>query len=105
MRLLLHDMKGHTGGTMTMGGGSIYSTSMKQKLVTRSSTEAKVIAVHDVMPQILWTSNFLKAQGFMVNDSVVYQDNKSALQLEGNGRASASKCSRHMNIWYFFITD
>jgi hypothetical protein len=30
-------MKGHTGGTMSMGKGCIYSTLVKQKLVTRSS--------------------------------------------------------------------
>jgi hypothetical protein len=47
------DMKSHTGGTLSLGKGSIYSTSNnKQKLVTRSSTEAEVIGVHDVMPQI-----------------------------------------------------
>ena len=56
----VHDnMKSHTGGTMSMGKGSIYSMSAKQKLVTRSSTEAKVVAVHDVMPQLMWTGHFL----------------------------------------------
>ena len=33
------DMKGHTGGNMSMGKGSVYTTANKQKLVTRSSTE------------------------------------------------------------------
>jgi hypothetical protein len=46
------DMKSHTGGTMSLGRGSIYSTSSKQKLVTRSSNEAEV-CVHDVMPQLI----------------------------------------------------
>ena len=39
------DMKGHTGGTMSMGKGSIYSTSSAQKLVARSSTESELIGV------------------------------------------------------------
>ena len=30
------DMKGHTGGNMSMGKGSVYTTANKQKLVTRS---------------------------------------------------------------------
>jgi Reverse transcriptase (RNA-dependent DNA polymerase) len=47
------DMKGHTGGTLSMGKGSIYSYSAAQKLVSRSSTEAEVIGVDDVMPQIM----------------------------------------------------
>ena len=53
------DMKGQTGATFTMGHGSIYSNSLKQKLVARSSTEAELIGVHDILPQILWTHNFL----------------------------------------------
>jgi hypothetical protein len=99
------DMKSHTGGAMTLGKGSVYSTSVKQKLMTRSSTEAEVVAVHDVMPQMLWTAYFLKGQGVHVPDSILYQDNMSAMLLEKNGRASASKRSRHMNIRYFFIAD
>ena len=50
-----NDMRGHTGVTMSMGAGMIYSTSTKQKLNTRSSTEAELVAVNDVMLQVLWT--------------------------------------------------
>ena len=99
------DMKGHTGGTMSMGKGSIYSTSSGQKLVARSSTESELIGVHDVMPQILWTRYFLEAQGHAVTDNILYQDNKSLMLLEMNGRASSSKRTRHINIRYFFVKD
>ena len=58
------DMKGQTGATFTMGHGSIYSNSLKQKLVAQSSTEAELIGVHDILPQILWTRNFLMSQGY-----------------------------------------
>jgi hypothetical protein len=73
--------------------------------MTRNSTEAKVVAVHDVMPQMLRTAYFLKGQGVHVPDSILYQDNISAMLLEKNGCASASKRSGHMNIRYFFIAD
>ncbi len=33
------------------------------------------------------------------------QDNKSSILLERNGKASSGKCTRHINIHYFFITD
>jgi hypothetical protein len=99
------DMKSHTGGAMMLGNGSVYSTSVKQKLVTCSSVEAEVVAVHDVLPQMLWMAYFLKAQGIHVPDLILFQDNMSAMLLEKNGHASASKRSRHMNIRYFFITD
>jgi hypothetical protein len=100
------DMKGHTGGTMSMGSGSIYSTSTRQKLVTRSSTESEVIGVYDVMPQLLWTRNFLIDQGVRADgNTTLYQDNKSAILLEKNGKSSSSKKTKHMNIRYFFIKD
>lgn len=95
------DMKGHTGGTMSMGSGSVYSTSTKQKLVARSSTESEVIGVHDVVPQAVWTSHFLTEQGIQVKQNVVYQDNMSSMLLEKNGRSSSSKRTRHMNIRFF----
>jgi hypothetical protein len=97
-------MKGHTGGTLSMGKGSVYSTSTKQKLVTRSSTESEVVGVYDVMPQMLWTKHFLEALGMRV-ETILHQDNTSAILLERNGRRSSTKRTRHMNIRYFFITD
>ena len=33
------------------------------------------------------------------------EDNKSAMLLKRNGKASSSKCTKHINIRYFFITD
>jgi hypothetical protein len=99
------DMRSHTGGTMTLGKGSIYSTSTRQKLNTKSSTEAELVGVDDVMPQILWTRYFLQEQGYGACESVVHQDNKSTILLAENGRASSSKRTRHINIRYFFVAD
>ena len=48
---------------------------------------------------------FLKAQGHEVEDNILYQDNKSAILLEKNGKASSSKRTRHLNIRHFFVTD
>ena len=99
------DMRSHTGGAMSLGKGIIYGTSTRQKLNTRSSTEAELVAVDDCMSQILWTRYFLDAQGYNINECIIYQDNKSAILLEQNGRASSSKRTRHINIRYYFVTD
>ena len=85
--------------------GSAYSTSTKQKLVAQSSTESEVIGVHDVSPQAIWTTYFLKDQGVKVEQSVLFQDNMSSILLEKNGRSSSSKQTRHMNIRFLFIKD
>ncbi len=69
-----------------LGKVGAYCTSTHQKLNTKSSTEAKLVAVDDVMPQVIWTWNFLEAQGYSVTDNIVFQDNKSAILLEKNGK-------------------
>jgi Reverse transcriptase (RNA-dependent DNA polymerase) len=99
------DMKSHTGGMMSMGKGAVYGMATRQKVNTKSSTEAEVVGANDVMPQLLWTQYFLKAQGYSSTNTILYQDNKSAILLAKNGRASSSKRTRHLNIRYYFITD
>jgi hypothetical protein len=48
---------------------------------------------------------FLNGQGYAVGPSVIYQDNKSAILLENNGKRSSGPRTRHLKIRYFFITD
>ena len=79
--------------------------STKQKLNTRSSTESEIVGADDFMPHILWTRQFTQAQGYKVEDNVLYQDNRSAILLEKNGRASSGKRTKHINLRYFFVTD
>ena len=99
------NMRGHTGGGLTLGKGFPIASSTKQKLNTRSSTESELVGVDDMMPSILWTRYFLKAQGYHVSDNIIFQDNKSTMLLERNGKASSSKRTKHINVRYFFITD
>ena len=76
------DMKSHTGYGMTMGKGCLQMTWRKQKLNTRSSTEAELVAADDAMTQILWTKMFLEEQGYKIKETILPQDNTSAIQLE-----------------------
>ena len=99
------DMRGHTGATMSMGNGSVLSSSLKQKLVTRSSTESEVVGVFDVLPQVLWTKKFLEDQGVEVKETILYQDNMSSMLLERNGRQSSTKRMKHMDICYFYVGE
>ncbi len=99
------DFKSHTGAVMTYGGGMAQSISRKQKLNTRSSTEAELVGADDVATMILWTKLFMEAQGYKIEKNILYQDNKSIILLENNGKRSSSKRTRAFNIRYFFLTD
>ena len=63
------------------GRGSIISISKKQKLNTKSSTEAELIRADDAMPHMLWTRYFLEAQGYGTDKNILYQDNTRAMLL------------------------
>jgi hypothetical protein len=99
------NMRGHSGGGLSMGRGFPIVGSTKQKLNTRSSTEAEVVGVDDFMPAVCWSRYFMEAQSYLIKDNIALQDNKSSILLEKNGKASSSKRTKHINIRYFFITD
>ena len=99
------NMKSHTGGMMTLGQGGVINISRKQKLVSKSSMEAELIAADDLSNAIIWTNLFLEAQGYGSKDTVLMQDNKSCMLLHNNGKASSSKRTRHLNIRYYFLSD
>ena len=100
-----HDMRSHSGGCSSFGSGVVMSRSSKQKLNSKSSTEAEVIGVSDMLPYNLWTVYFLEAQGYELSNNILYQDNQSAIRLEKNGLRSAGNKSRHINIRFFLIKD
>ena len=86
-------------------GGGFINSSMQQKLNTRSSTEAKLAGVNDCVSKVIWTSRFLKGQGYEPTQNVIMQDNKSAILLETKGCSSAGKRMRHLDVRYYFIKD
>jgi hypothetical protein len=99
------DMKSHTGGLISFGTGGLMCKSSKQKLNTKSSTEAELVGASDYLPNLMWAHKFLEGQGYDVKESLLEQDNESAIKLEKNGRMSAGQKSRHIDIRYFWIKD
>jgi hypothetical protein len=74
------DFKSHTGAVISIGSGAIIAGSTKQKVNSRSSTEAELIGLDEYMLKTMWTRYFLEALGYDVNDNIVYQSNKSKIQ-------------------------
>ena len=97
------DMKSHTGCNMTMGQGSVISASTKQKIDTKSSTEAELAAADDTVNEPLWSKRFMEAQGCDTTVTLM-QDNTSAVPLEKNGKTSSSEEVRMSDkpVWNSF---
>jgi hypothetical protein len=82
------DGKSHSGLVVTLGGCNVLSMSSKQKLVTRDSTEAELVALSDKIMNVMKCYDFVIAQGRECNVPVLLQDNTSTITLvtEGGGQ-------------------
>jgi hypothetical protein len=101
------DSKGHSGIVLTLGlnGGPIFAQSCKQKIVTKSSTEAELVALNDGVSQIMWTRNLLRDLGIVQDKpTVVFQDNQSTIQIAAGGPGQKGR-TKHMDIRYFYVSE
>ena len=99
------DGRGQTGGCVVMGSGVLHSTSTKQQINTKSSTETELVGASEYLPYALWLIHFFRTQGYEIERKTFLQDNESTIKLLRNGRVSAGKKSRHISIRYFWIVD
>jgi hypothetical protein len=99
-----HDMRSHTGTVVGIGRGPIYCKSAKQRLNSKSSTEAELIGLSDSTGQVVWTRNFLLEQGYGVGAAKIYQDNLSTMALVKSGKSNSER-TRHIAIRFFFVAD
>jgi len=103
------DGRSHTGILIGLGGhrGLVYFRSSVQRLVSDSSTYAELIAQHDGAHTIQWLSFLMHELGFPVSGDqipIMYQDNRSAIQLAERGPGVVSR-SRHFQVRYFYVKE
>ena len=97
--------KSHTGCAIVLGrAGPLFSKSAKQKIVTKSSTEAELVGLSDTASQAIHLRNFVIAQGYEIGPAIVYQDNLSCMALMKRG-GPGSERSRHINIRHFWLSE
>ena len=99
------DMKSHTGGVITFGTGGLMCMSDKHRLMTRSSTEAELVGASDYLPNTIYVQRFLEGQGIKIKFMSLEQDNESTIKMLKNGKTSAGRRSRHIDIRYFWVAD
>jgi histone deacetylase 1/2 len=97
--------KSHTGCVIVLGdAGPLFCKSVKQKIVTKSSTEAELVGLSDTASQALHLRNFVIAQGYETGPAVIYQDNLSCMSLMKRGGPSSER-SRHIAIRHFWLSE
>ena len=91
------DGKSHTGNVITLGRGPIFSKSSKQKSVTKSSCEAEILALSDIVSTVAWMKDFLQEIGVTIEPLILFEDNRAAIFLVTNGPSTAGRV-RHLHI-------
>ena len=94
------DFKSYIGTSIFFGKNTeaIQNLSRKLKFNAKKSTIAEYIRADDVSTLVLWTNLFLGEQNYHVDCNVIYQDDKSTILLETNGRASTGKQSYRLKL-------
>lgn len=99
-----HDGTSRTGMCVMLGGVAVGNWSMKQRLVTKSSTEAEVVGLSDGLTSALWMRELLGEQGYDMGPMKVYQDNQGVISIMKAGRRPNHR-TRHLNVRHFFARD
>lgn len=79
------DGKSHTGLAIFVCGCLVMAKSTKQKLVTRNSTEAELVALTDMVYEVQNIHDFMTEQGYLVSAPTMHQDNTSTIHLATKG--------------------
>jgi hypothetical protein len=95
------DGKSQSGCAVFVGGTLVHETCRKQKIITRSSTEAELMALSDhiqegkLMEEFLVDMSTLCNIGIMGQTQVIYQDNQPTIIIvtKGGGKAR-TKCMK-----------
>jgi hypothetical protein len=104
---LHQDTKGQTGIVITLGrnGPPVFCKSRKQKLVSRSSTEAELIALNEGLPEVIWAKQFMENLGFPQLMTTVFEDNKSAILLANQQNGSTLSKTKHIQVRFYYIRE
>ena len=84
-----NNMRSQTGGAMSMGHGILHGRSSKQKLNTKSSTEAELVGVSEYIPYNIWLLYFFRHQGYDITNNILYKDNQKQYAWRKTGATPA----------------
>ena len=99
------NIREHTSNGLTIKREFLINGSTKQKLNTKNSTETEIVETDSFILFVYWTEYFLKTQEYNIKNNIIFQDNKTDILLEKNGKSLSTKRTKYINIRYFFITD
>jgi hypothetical protein len=100
------DGKGHTGILLTLGSTNVpvLAKSIKQKCVSRSSSESELIAADNALPHTLNLRHLLDELGYPQSATTLYQDNQSSIKLSEQGFSKSGR-THHIKVRYHYLQE
>lgn len=103
------DMRGHTGYCIfadKIGSAAVLYRSVKQKSVADSSTEAEVIALHELVQHLLWVISIYEDMGVHIPKPVsVHNDNKSNITIHSKDVINFKGRSKYIARKFFSVFE
>ena len=96
--------KSQSSIVILMGFGPVFTKCSKQRIVTKSSHEAELVALSDGGSQVIWSRNFLIAQGYDLPATEIFQDNQATITSIKKGKPCSDR-SRHVDVRLFWLSD
>ena len=97
------DMKSHSGMVISLGEGALLAMSTKQKCISKSSTEAELIAVTDLLPEAFHLKKIVEAITGKKVRIILYQDNMATISMIKNGVGGGR--SKHIKIRFGWLKE
>ena len=99
------DRKSRSGILLKIAGCAIGAWSVKQKIVTKSSTEAELVALTEALTNIIWLRRFYQYQGYKdMPPTIIWEDNKSCIELIMKKRHNKQR-TRRLDTRYFYAKE
>ena len=91
------DGKSHSGAIIQLCGCCVMAISRKQKIVSKSSTEAELIALSDLCSIVELCNEFVRDQGYGDSEvPLIWQDNQSTISMVKNGGGATR--TKHLRV-------
>ena len=98
------DAKSHSGMFITLGRGPFLVSSSKQKINSKSSYEAELVALSDKGSAVIWIREFMLYQGANMGPAKIREDNQSTITSVMKGRGTSERV-RHIKVHRFWLKD
>lgn len=101
----VHDTgESRSGLVVTLNGTPVLCKTMRQRIVTKSSTEAELVALSDSLTEVIWCREFIQSAGFVLPATGVGEDNTPVMSLLESRKFGTAR-TKHISVRYFFICD